>query len=474
MYPMTSTLTERINQFITDQKPGTPKWIEFHIQNHDTKMMREGVRYYENENDILDKKQYMVVDGKKMIDPEKPNNIIPHGYHKLLVDQKTSYMVGRPINFSAEDDTLLEQVNDNMGEKWDDIANELVKGAANKGVEWLHVFIDEDGSFDYMVVPAEQVVPVFKDEKRREIEYIIRYYPFELDGEEVIRAEVWDENTVTYYMQKNGKYVMDPTEEINPQSHFYYGTDKTSAGYSWEKVPFIWFRNNEQEKSDLSYYKPLIDAFDNRVSDNQNNFDEIQELVYILKGYEGQSLSEFMQNLKYYKAINVDGDGGVDTVQGSIPMDSIDSQLDRLKESIFAFGQGIDQTKNDFGGDSSGIALKFLYSLLDMKANQTERKFRKSIQVFMWFLCEYLAMSNQGQYDYKDIGFTFQYTMMSNDKENAEMARDSMGVISHKTIVENHPWVSDAETEMSRIDEERSDSYTIDDVDDSDSDEDEI
>lgn len=462
MYPMTATETERINQHVTDQKPGTTEWIQFHIENHNTQAMREGVRYYENENDILERKQYTVIDEQKVIDEDKPNNKIPHGYHKLLVDQKVSYLVGKPINFSAEDEPLLEHINEMLGEKWDDIANELVKEAANKGIEWLHPFIDEDGSFDYMVVPAEQVIPIYKDEKRREIEFIIRYYPFELDGREVLRVEVWDENTVTFYMQLNGKYVLDPTEEINPQSHFYYGNDKTSEGYGWGKVPFVSFKNNEQETSDLKYYKQLVDAFDGRVSDNQNNFEEIQELIYVLKGYEGQSLSEFMQNLKYYKAINVDGDGGVDTKQAEIPMQSIDSHLDRLKENIFTFGQGIDPTTDDFGGNSSGITLKFLYSLLDLKASQTERKFRKSIQVFLWFLCEYLAMSGQGEYDYKSVGFTFRYNIMANDKENAEIARDSMGIISQQTIVENHPFVNDAEVEMERIDSEKS-AYSIED-----------
>lgn len=464
MYPMTMTETEKLNQFITDQKPGTPEWIEFHIENHDTRAMREGTRYYESENDILNRKQYAIIDGKKVIDHDKPNNKIPHGYHKLLVDQKVSYLVGRPINFSSDDETLLEHINEVMGEKWDDIANELVKEASNKGVEWLHPFIDEDGTFDYIIIPAEQVIPIYKDQKRREIEFIIRYYPFELDGELTTRVEVWDEEQVTYYMQLNGKYVLDPTEEINPQSHFYWGDDKTSKGYGWGKVPFVKFMNNEQEKSDLAYYKQLIDAFDNRVSDNQNSFDEIQELVYILKGYEGQSLSEFMQNLKYYKAINVDGDGGVDTVQGSIPMDSIDSHLDRMKESIFTFGQGIDPTQDDFGGNSSGITLKFLYSLLDLKASQTERKFRKSIQVFMWFFCEYLSISGQGEYDYKSVGYTFRYNMMTNDKENTEIARDSKGIISDATILSNHPWVNDSEAEQEQIEKERGDLYTIDDV----------
>lgn len=459
LYPMIETLTEKINEFISDQKPKTTEWIDFHIRNHDTSKMLEGERYYESENDILKKQQYAVVDGQKVVDHDKPNNKIPHGYHKLLVDQKVSYLVGRPINFSCEDETLLEYVNENMGEKWDDIAGELVRGASNKGIEWLHVFIDEEGTFDYIVIPAEQVIPIYKDEKEREIEYIIRYYPFVLDGQETLRVEVWDEEQVTYYMQVDGEYTLDPTEEINPQSHFYWGNDKTSKGYGWGKVPFVHFKNNTREKSDLTYYKQLIDAFDKRVSDNQDNFEEIQELIYVLKGYEGENLSNFMRNLKYYRAIKAAEDGGVDTLQAEIPMESIDSHLDRLNESIFTFGQGIDPTFDEFGNNSSGIALKFLYALLDLKASQTERRFKKSLQILMWFLCEYLSMSGKGEFDYKSINSTFRRNMMVNDKENSEIAKDSMGVISHETIVANHPWVDDSQLEMERIEKEKGDVY---------------
>lgn len=459
MYPMTATFTEKINNFINDQKIGTPEWIQFYIENHDTSKMREGVRYYGNENDILQKQQYAIINGQKVIDEDKPNNKIPHGFHKLLVDQKMSYLVGKPINFSCEDETLLEHVNDMLGEKWDDIANELVKGASNKGIEWLHVFIDEDGTFDYIIVPAEQVIPIYKDEKQRELQYVIRYYPFELDGELTIRVEVWDEEQVTYYMQTNGEYALDPTVEFNPQSHFYWGRDKTEQGYGWGKVPFVYFKNNAEEKSDLTYYKQLIDAYDDRVSNNQNNFEEIQELIYVLKGYEGTDLSEFMQNLKFYRAIKTAEDGGVDTLQAKIPMESIDSHLNRLHENIFTFGQGIDPTFDEFGNNSSGIALKFLYSLLDLKAKHTERGFRKSLQVFLWFLCEYLAISGQGEFDYKSIKYTFRYNMMVNDKENAEIAKDSLGVISHETIIANHPWTESVEIEMERLEKEKGDPY---------------
>ena len=42
-------------------------------------------------------------------------------------------------------------------------------------------------------------------------------------------------------------------------------------------------------------------------------------------------------------------------------------------------------------------------------------------------------------------------TAVRNDQELAQIAQQSEGVISKKTIVTNHPWVDDAEQEMEEI-----------------------
>src|SRR5690606_16793378 len=160
MYSMTETETEKIGKQLEVKKPDI-KLIKKLIAEHDTTKMREGIRYYENENDILKRKRYAVIEGVKQIDEDKPNNRIPHGWHKLLVDQKTAYLVGNHINFSTQDEKLLHHINHYLGEKFDDIANELVKNASNKGKEWLHPYIDEDGEFDFVITPAEQCIPIY-------------------------------------------------------------------------------------------------------------------------------------------------------------------------------------------------------------------------------------------------------------------------------------------------------------------------
>lgn len=455
MYPSTPTETELLNQLITEGKPKTTELLKELIESHNTSHMREGVNYYFNQSDILKRKQVYWKDGQQVIDTDKPNNKIPHGWHKLLVDQKTSYLVGQSITISSEDEKLAEKVNDILGDEFDDIMPELIKNASNKGREWLHPFIDEEGNFDYMLIPAEEVIPLYDLSKKKALQGAVRYYQIG----DVTKIELWDKETVTYYEMINGEVYLDVTVEINPAPHFNYG----EQGFGWGEVPFIEFKNNEEAVSDLTFYKQLIDAFDLVVSDVSNNLEEIQSLIYVLKGYEGQGLSEFMDNLKKYKAISVEAEqgSGVDTIQAEVPIDSVNSHLDRLESSIYTFGQGVDISTDKFATAPSGVSLKFLFSLLDMKANWVERKFTKGLYWLFWFVTEYLKMTKQvpDSADYKQLKATFNKSILVNELEQVQMAQQSLGIAPKRTILENHPWVENVDEALTELQKEQ-DEYT--------------
>lgn len=429
------------------------------ISEHDTSHMIEGHKYYHNKNDILDRKQYYYKDGVKTEDYTKSNYKIPHNWQKLLVDQKVSFLVGKPVVFqcdkSNEDDKTSkdyeERLNLILGEEWDDTLTELAKNSSNKGTEWLHIYISKEGKFKFIIIPAEEIIPIYDTSLQENLEAILRYYFVEVNGNQRIRVEWWTRDTVTFYIQNDsGEYVLDDTEPTNPDSHYYYN----DIGYGWGKVPFIEFPNNQERNSDLKYYKELVDNYDLNVSDLANNLSEIQEIITILKGYEGTNLSEFYENLRYYRSIKVSGEGGVDKLELNIPIEAKKEHLDRLEENIFLFGQGVNLKTDVFGNAPSGVSLKFMYTLLDLKASVMERKFRKSIKRLLWFVTEYINIIDKKGYDSTTVQVTFRKTMITNDRENVEMAKNSKGVISDETIVANHPWVEDVSEELNRLEKQ--------------------
>jgi len=457
MYPMEPTQTEILNAFITENAPKQEAVIKELIDNNAANVseMSKGVSYYFNETDIGAKKRYYYEDGKKVEDTSKPNNKLPHGWHNLLTDQKVSYLTGNPMNFSSTKEQLQTDFNEAIGDEWDDTLAELVLNATNKGKEWLHPYIDEEGTFSYVIIPAEQFIPLYDQSKRKKLVAGIRYY----DIENVTKIEVWDEQKTTFYeMVDGGEVYLDVTVEENPTSHFSAEfADKGRFGFGWGKVPFIEFKNNEQGKSDLYLYKKLADEYDKVRSNFADELDDIPEATTVIKGYEGTSAKEVNDNLRLYKTIMLSGDenSGVDKLIIDIPVDAKKEHIDRLSNDIFTFGKGVNVGTDKFGNSPSGVALKFLYSLLDMKCSTLENKFKKALKEFTWFVVEYLNMQNNSGYDYKDVSFTFNKSMIMNELEAVQMASQSKGIISDKTILVNHPWVTDAAEEEKQLEQEK-------------------
>lgn len=446
------THTDELIEYIEQNAPAPTEIVKEIYTSFDTSKMREGVRYYTGESDILKRNIYTYEDGVKVIDTEATNEKVVSGFHKILVDQKTAYLVGEPMVFGSRSDNQkqLDLLQELIGERWEDTIPELIKGASNKGLEWLHPFVNEEGEFDYMIIPAEQLIPIYDYSKRKKLVAAIRFY--QLD-DSVTKLELWTSDDVTYYEMINGQIYLDATEEVNPAPHF---TDVESVEWkSWGKVPFIKFSNNDEELSDLHFYKSIIDAYDLLVSDAQNTLSDMQSLIWALIGYDGEDLGEFVTNLKRYKAVKLDEDGNIKTIRAEVPVDSYKTQIDILKENIYAFGQGVNPSPDIIGNAPSGVALTNLYSLLDMKASILERKFTLALREFMWFVGEYVRHAKLGNLDYRDITFTFNKLLLTNETEIVEMAMKSKGIISDTTIIENHPWVKDAAQEIARIEEER-------------------
>ena len=463
---------------INEKQTSTEFIIKDLIDNHDTVKMVQGVNYYNNDNIIKKRQLYFWKDGIKQIDETKINNRIPHNWHKLLVDQKVSYLVGTPmvINSTSGQDARDEEYNNLIteytGEDWDDVVNELVKHAANKGVEWLQPYINEEGEFKFINIPGEQCIPIYDTSRQENLEIMLRYYTIDYNGNSRIRAEWWTSEDVTYYIEgENGQFEVETInvegQRIEKKEGHFTVTNTTTGliqWQSWGRVPFIAFKNNSECVSDLKFYKELIDLFDIVNSDMANDLEEIQKIITVLKGYAGTNLNEFMNDLRYFKVVKVDDTGGVEKLEQSIPIEAWKEFKEGLKEAIYTFGQGVNVSTDKFGNSPSGVALKFIYSLLDMKCSIMERKLRKAIKEFLWFVTEYINIKYKKDFDYKDIQVTFRKTMITNDAEDVEMAQKSKGIISDKTIIANHPWVEVVQDELREL--ENQNTINLDDVED--------
>lgn len=406
-------------------------------------------RYYENDNIIRDKG--ILPEGTDPI--RNADNRISHNFHQLITDEKVAYMFTYPVLFDVSDEGINKQITQTLGDDFKSESAYLCTNATNSKVAWLHYWIDDDSKkFEYATIETEQCLPQFDGKLKKKLIGFYRYYEtIEEDdrgnNKEYVIFEYWDNKHCEKYKFKGNLS----------------GTGLTYMPEAYEKfehelgeVPFIEFKNNRNMISDLYKYKDLIDIYDKVMSGYANDLEDIQQLIYILENYGGESLKEFLGDLKRYKAIKTETTsngtkGGVSTLQIEIPVEARNSILEILKKQIYESGQALQQDNENFG-NASGVALKFFYRKLELKAGLTQVQFEKGFNKLIRAIMKFLNISD---YETKPITQTWTRNMISNDLENAQIANESKDVISDETIRKNHPWVENPEEEEKKMKKQR-------------------
>nr|DAF24324.1 MAG TPA: PORTAL PROTEIN [Caudoviricetes sp.] len=402
------------------------------------------LRYYLGDNDIMYRKPK-----DKCEEPlRNADNRIAFNFHSLLVDQKASYMFTAPPLFDAKDDTLNEIIAATLGDGYAKKCKDLCVDASNAGVGWLHYWIDEKKGFCYGVIPSMQVRPVYSLRLEKELEAVLRTYRMVDDnGDEWQIYEIWNDTECQAYRKR--------AEMFQPFDMFSYvnldgmAEPTNTFRHDFGAVPFIAFPNNNVCSSDLDKIKHLIDSYDKTYSGFVDDLEDIQQVVFVLTNYGGADLKQFLSDLKYYKTIQVESAGsddksGVSTLTIDIPVEARDKLLDITRKAIFDMGQGIDPQQQGFD-NTSGEAMKFLYSLLELKAGLMETEFRSGFGELVRAIGRYYGKEPE------QIVQTWTRTSIRNDAELVDMCQKSVGVISTKTILKNHPFVENAEDEEKEL-----------------------
>ena len=85
------------------------------------------------------------------------------------------------------------------------------------------------------------------------------------------------------------------------------------APWNWDAPPFLWVRYCEEELPLLHFVRELIDDYNWQTSVSADILRDAAQLVYVLRNYGGESLEQFVREMRESLAVQVEGDGGVDT-----------------------------------------------------------------------------------------------------------------------------------------------------------------
>lgn len=435
--------------------------IDRFMGSHEYCMLSTGESYYKSENTkIMDRKKLMYMrdnNGADYLvnDPYKANNKLASGFYKILIDQKVQYSLGKPVSVKSGKVDILSF----FGKDFPKVLKCTGKAASKNGIGWAQVYMDEFGQFKLMRIPSGQCIPVYSDIDADELAYVIRHYEVSAKnsqgvGVRVIRAELWDETQVCIFQQNADTKLYSL---IETRSHFVQQTTlgetvQDQQDKSWGKVPFIPFYSNDERIYDLQPVKRYIDVYDIVESDFANNLEDLQDVYWVLRGYNGENIDTFLAEVRRYKTLKVSEDGGAEAKTIEIPTVARNALLDRLKADIFLFGRGVDPTQTG-DGNITNIVIKSRFAALDLKAAEFEQECKDFIDRVIFFLNVYLGMDNKPAIEKHEV--TFNRSLIINETELLAANASQQGSVSEETRLTNHPWVSDVEEEKRCIEAER-------------------
>lgn len=400
------------------------------IINREKQLKGESItaqKYYEGQHDIIDYRLYYY-DGDGMLkeDKTKSNIKISHPFFMELVDQLVQYMLSGKDAFVYSSDDSLQKILDrqfNNNDAFKAELHELLTGVSVKGSEYMYMYRDSKDRLRFEVADSLGIAEVRAKDTSDHCDYIVRWYieRIDKDSEKIRKIEVWDNEKTTFFVEEGDKgIILDENVSMNPRPHTVYRKGDSLYSESFGLIPFFRLDNNVKKRSDLYPIKALIDDYDLMSCSLSNNLQDLTEGIYVVKGYNGDNLTELITNMKTKKAIGVGEEGDVDIKTVAIPYEARKVKMELDEKNIYRFGMGFNSSQIG-DGNITNVVIKSRYALLDLKSNKLEMRLRKFIRELVSVFLNDYNMRNQTAYDDEDVKIAFTREIISNGTDNAQI-----------------------------------------------------
>ena len=446
--------SESTSSDIKDLEKVLRKWLDSPIRKE--QLLAE--KYYDGDHDILQREKKVIgADGQLITIDNVANNKLVDNQYKKLVDQKTNYVLGKPLTISSSNEEYLELLNKVFSKKLHRQLRVLAQNAVDGGIAWLYPY-PQNGEFKVTVFPAYEICPIWKDKGHTELDGAMHYYPEDVLDKNggiktIYHVDLYTTQGITHFLYQGSSLILAE----NPHSDHLYIED---VGLNWNRLPLIPFKYNSKEIPLIRNVKTLQDSLNTVLSDFQNNMEEDPRTsILVLKNYDGTNISEFRQNLAVYgviKVTTVDGvQGGVDTLKVEVNAQNYQAILMQLKRAIVENGRGFDAKEERMDGDPNQMNIESMYTDIDLDVNTMETEFQAGFEELKWFIDQYLIHQGNADYTNEEAEFVFNRDFFINESTKIDNCVKSIGVLSNKTIVAMHPWVKNLNRELTQIEEDK-------------------
>lgn len=428
-------------------------------QSPQRKMQITGVEYAHGEQDILHHQRTVIgKDGKLAVVHNLPNARIVDNQYARMVAQKTDYLLGKPPTFDSEDKQYTATLQATFGAAFLRQLRLLGENALNGGIGWLMPYYDEQGSLAFRRFEPYQILPFWQDSEHTVLDAAIYLYEveaYEGETEKIVEhVEAFTPDGIDYFVYQDG--ALTPEEPW----HTPYVTLGEQA-LNWSQIPLIAWKANAAEIPLIRRVKPLQDAINLMESAFENGMlEDPRNTILVVVNYDGTDLGELRRNLATYGAVKVRNDsgspgGGVSTLNVELNAENYKTILSLFKQALIENARGYDAKDDRLSGNPNQINIQSMYSDIDLDANAMETEFQASFEQLLWFVNAHLANSRVGNFDGTPVKITFARNVLINQSDIIQQCKDSVGIVSDRTILAHHPFVDDVDKELEQLKEQK-------------------
>lgn len=412
----------------------TPSEIKSFIENDKSseqkRFARVGHRYYEAEHDIREYKIYYIdANGDLQEDKHRSNIKISHPFFSELVDQTVQYMLSGKDPFVYAKDSEKTEFQGLLNSYFDDDfraeLSQTLTDCCVGGFAYMYCFKDEGFKSRFTYADAMGVIEVRAKDTSDNTDYVIYYYIDRIDRgkKRIKRIQVWDTKETWYYTQvDDGAIILDDEASLNPRPHIVYSDSDSDDkfGGSFGFIPFFRLDNNRKQVSHLKPVKAIIDDYDLMSCGLSNNLQDITEGLYVVKGFQGDSMEELIQNVKVKKHVGIDPEGDVEIRTIDIPFEARKAKLELDEKNIYKFGMGFNAAQIG-DGNITNIVIKSRYALLDMKCDKLEIRLKQFLKKLVKVVLDEINGNNGTGYTLNDVDIRFTRQIMTNALDNEQI-----------------------------------------------------
>lgn len=414
--------------------------------------MVKGLDYFAGNHDILNKERLIIGENGELRPVSNlPNNKIIDNQYRKAVEQKLNYLLGKPLTIFYDNAELTNKITDVLGEDFSALIRNVGLDALNCGAGWIYVYYDSLGKLRFKRFFPTEIIPFWADGEHKRISSFVRMVSREnFDGKKLFFAEIYRSDGIyTYSLNKENMNF------ISYSAYFYVN----GAGFCWNTIPLIPFKYNCDESPLIKSVKSLQDGINEIESDFMNVMQEdSRNSIFVLVNYDGENLGEFRRNLAAYGAVKVrsgEGEGDVRTLNVKVDAENYLSILNVFKRAMTENAKSFETRNEKMGLSANQLTVKSIYSDIDLDANGMETEFLSGMKQLLKFVKYHLENRYGLKCDEKKINVIFNRDMLMNESEIISNLIKSKGILSHETLVAQHPWVSNVFEEKERLAKEK-------------------